>query len=135
LRHGVAFDALSTPSLNGSEWLLVEAKAHLRELDQACAAKCQNEGGSREVICGRLDEVNAAVAPGDRNEWLAHYHQFANRLATLWFLLDHGIETRLLRRVRDRAQPEALRASLRYPGASACAARRRARHGSCTKRS
>ena len=44
----------------------------------------------------RLEEVRAAVSPGNANDWLAHYYQYANRVATLWFLLQHGIEARLL---------------------------------------
>ena len=78
------------------EWLLVEAKGHLRELDQACAAKGRSVGGSREAIEERLAEVRAAVSPGNANDWLAHYYQYANRVATLWFLLQNGIEARLL---------------------------------------
>jgi hypothetical protein len=78
------------------EWLLVEAKGHLRELDQTCAAKSRSVGGSREAIGERLDEVRAAVSPGNTNDWLAHYYQYANRVATLWLLLEHGIEARLL---------------------------------------
>jgi hypothetical protein len=80
----------------GHEWLLVEAKGHLRELDQACAAKVASLGGSREAIAGRLDEVKAAISPGSPNDWLAHYYQFANRVATLWFLAEQGVQARLL---------------------------------------
>ena len=81
---------------DGPEWLLVEAKGHLRELDQACTAKAASLGGSREAIAERLDEVKAAISPGNPNDWLAHYYQFANRLATLWFLAEHGVQARLL---------------------------------------
>lgn len=48
------------------------------------------------MIGERLDEVKAAVSPGNSSDWLARHYQFANRLATLWFLLEHGIEARLL---------------------------------------
>lgn len=91
------WDAVGRREIDGqTEWLLVEAKAHLGELDQQCTAKGRGEGGSREVIAGRLDEVKAAIAPGNPNDWLAHYYQYANRLATLLFLLEHGHHARLL---------------------------------------
>ena len=105
----------------GPEWLLVEAKAHLRELDQACAAKPQAVGGSREMIGERLDEVKAAVSPGNSSDWLARYYQFANRLATLWFLLEHGIEARLLHLcfLGDDHFPDAARDAGEWQGAGA----------------
>lgn len=91
------WDAVGRREIDGqTEWLLVEAKAHLHELDQRCAAKDAGEGGSREVIARRLDEVKAALSPGNPNDWLAHYYQYANRLATLWFLQEHGVPARLL---------------------------------------
>jgi hypothetical protein len=43
-----------------------------------------------------LDETKAALSPGNPNDWLAHYYQYVNRLATLRFLLDSGARARLL---------------------------------------
>ena len=83
-------------SSSGAQWLLVEAKGHLRELDQACAAKSAEQGGSRPQIARRLDELKALLSPGNANDWLAHYYQFANRLAALWFLLARDVDARLL---------------------------------------
>lgn len=80
----------------GDEWLLVEAKAHLGELRQSCLAKPSALGGSRELIEERLDGVKAALGVRADNSWLDSYYQFANRIATLWFLHDQGVEARLL---------------------------------------
>jgi len=80
----------------GREWLLVEAKAHIGELRQSCAAKPRAEGGSRELIEERLDEVKAALKARVSHSWLEPYYQFANRIAALWFLHEHGVEARLV---------------------------------------
>lgn len=81
---------------NGDEWLLVEAKAHLGELRQSCLAKPSELGGSRELIAERLDEVKAALGAHTDKSWLEGYYQFANRIATLWFLHEQGVDARLL---------------------------------------
>lgn len=80
----------------GDEWLLVEAKAHLGELRQSCLAKPAALGGTRELIEERLDEVKAALGVRTDNSWLDPYYQFANRIATLWFLHEQGVAARLL---------------------------------------
>jgi hypothetical protein len=81
---------------NGDEWLLVEAKAHLGELRQSCLAKPKALGGSREAIEERLDEVKASLGARTDKSWLDSYYQFANRIATLWFLHEQGVEARLV---------------------------------------
>lgn len=91
------WDAVGRREVDGaSEWLLVEAKAHLRELDQCCSAKDQAGGGAKQHIARLLGETKAALSQGNPNDWLAHYYQYANRLATLRFLLDGGARARLL---------------------------------------
>ena len=75
------------------EWLLVEAKGHLGELAPPCKAK---EEGGLEQIRRSLEKTKIAVGvPADR-DWLKRYYQFANRLAVLYFLIEHGIRARLL---------------------------------------
>jgi hypothetical protein len=80
----------------GAEWLLVEAKAHIGELRHSCAARTTAEGGQRESIEARLMQVRDAVGASGARSWLAPYFRFANRIATLWFLYEQGIDARLV---------------------------------------
>jgi len=77
-----------------TEWLLLEAKAHVGEMrtDRGCGAK----GAGREQIVRALAGVGAALGVPDTTAWTGEYYQYANRLATLWFLITHGVPARLL---------------------------------------
>lgn len=95
--HQPSWDAAGVRATDdGPEWLLVEAKAHLGELRHACAAKTSAQGGSRELVAERLDEVKAALNVRNDNTWLEPYYQYANRVATLWFLHEQGVAARLM---------------------------------------
>ncbi len=91
-----------------TEWLLVEAKAHAEEMMTDCGAK----GAGRERIVRAFAQVGADLGVPDTGTWTEDYYQYANRLATLWFLLKHGIAARLLyiyftgERHDNRACPE-----------------------------
>jgi hypothetical protein len=74
------------------EWLLVEAKAHVAELRSDCAAR----GPSRETILVALGRTKKALGVSPTSAWDLVYYQFCNRLATLYFLHDHGVGARLL---------------------------------------
>ena len=67
------------------EWLLVEAKAHLGEMETQCGATSSE---SIEMIRRALNSTAKAVThhgvPTDA--WMNKYYQYANRLATLNFL-------------------------------------------------
>lgn len=77
-----------------TEWLLVEAKAHVEELHSDCNAK---EGDGLEAISRALDtvrrECGAKVPLGN---WLSPYYQYCNRLTTLYFLMKHAVPARLV---------------------------------------
>ena len=94
------WDAVASLTLGGggSGWLLVEAKAHLREMRGGCAAKPASENGGRERIERALDETRRAVgATATVDTWMSDYYQHANRLAALHHLNTHSAEeTRLL---------------------------------------
>jgi hypothetical protein len=80
-------------TVRGREVLLVEAKAHLEELLSDCGASVES---SRRKIDGALAEVKEHLGvPGDA-DWLNGYYQFANRLATLYFLNTNGLPARLV---------------------------------------
>jgi len=83
---------------NHQEWLLVEAKAHLDEVRSNCGA---NSPKSIEMISGAFEKTMQSFCDNKTpiNNWLSPYYQYANRLASLHFLMrecDPAIPTRLL---------------------------------------
>lgn len=88
--RGPQWDALATEE-SGRVYLF-EAKAHAAEL----ASSCQAGLASRQKIqkaCAAAKQVLGADASSD---WLAGYYQYANRLAHLGFLREHGVEAWLV---------------------------------------
>ena len=75
------------------EWLLVEAKAHVGELQSACKAK---GNGGLPMIKAALDETKRVMEIDPETNWLTPYYQYANRMAWLRFLVNHGVSARLL---------------------------------------
>jgi hypothetical protein len=77
--------------LDGCEWLLVDAKAHLGEFVTSCTA-INGEGREKIERAGAItrDALNASGA-----DWLNSYYQMENRLAFLYFLSQHRIAARL----------------------------------------
>ena len=107
------WDAVGRLELNsGLEYLLVEAKAHVEELQSSCSAKkTKKEGGLDEIRGeetatkeGGLDKIRGALKATIKangftatvEDWLRPYYQYANRLAHLHFLLLHNIPARLI---------------------------------------
>lgn len=71
------------------EWIIVEAKAHLKEIES------KTDSGSNQNI------QNAFVKTQKRfeicsNNWFGKYYQLANRLAFVNFLLDNKVNASLL---------------------------------------
>jgi len=88
------WDAVGRLNVRGNEeWLLVEAKAHVRELDSHCGAKAES---SRRKIEHAMEVTRADMGVKASGSWLEPYYQYANRLAMLGFLLRHGVGARLL---------------------------------------
>jgi hypothetical protein len=75
------------------EWLLVEAKAHISELQTHCGAK---ENGGLPQIKSAFDETKRAFGISAKYDWLTPYYQYCNRLAVLHFLNKNQIPARLL---------------------------------------
>ena len=70
------------------EWLLVEAKAHTREIKgNGCSATSPR---SIEKIEKALAETKAAFGASSTplEDWMGPYYQYANRLAALYFLME-----------------------------------------------
>jgi hypothetical protein len=77
-----------------TEWLLVEAKAHVHELRSQGKAV---ESGGLAKIRRAFRQVQHATGTEENPElWLKPYYQHCNRLAVLHFLSGHGEPARLL---------------------------------------
>jgi len=69
-----------------SEWLLVEAKAHLGEVRSSCGARSPVSIEKIRAALQKTIQSFCAEATSIEN-WLAPYYQYANRLASLHFLM------------------------------------------------
>ena len=79
---GIAFDA------TGHTLYLVEAKAHLAELDSKCSASNPH---SRELISNSMKAVQEKYFPkGIFDFWMNRYYQLGNRLTFLKMLNENG---------------------------------------------
>ncbi len=88
------WDAVARLDVDGTtEWLLVEAKAHIGEIKSNCGAKPE---GGRGTITAALDETKRSLGVDAGRDWLNFYYQFCNRIAVADFLRRHGIPARLL---------------------------------------
>ena len=90
-RGGAVWDGLAVAS--GTP-VLVEAKAHVAEFfSSPCAAEAE---ASRNRIAASLEACKQALGADDRSDWSRCFYQYANRLAHLWWLHQHGIAAHLL---------------------------------------
>jgi hypothetical protein len=71
---------------NYYEWLIVEAKGHVGEIESNCGAINPT---SKKKICWALRNASQAFSsqPKPLKNWLVKYYQYANRLAVLFFLM------------------------------------------------
>jgi hypothetical protein len=77
-----------------TEFILVEAKAHLWEVRSDCGAR--EDGGLPMIRKAFAETVAAHGFKADPEKWLNGYYQSANRLATLHFLAHHNVLSRLV---------------------------------------
>jgi hypothetical protein len=83
---------------NRDEWLLVEAKGHLGEIESNCGA---TNPTSKKKIFSALGKASQAFGNQSKpvENWLEDYYQYANRLAVLYFLMKEcvpAVNARLL---------------------------------------
>lgn len=74
------------------EWLLIEAKAHLGEIQSTCGARSEGLETIRRALAWTREKLG--VAPDQ--DWLKTYYQYCNRVAVMQFLEQHGVGARLL---------------------------------------
>ena len=76
------------------ELILVEAKAHTGELkSNGCRAKGESKNKIEKALAKTIDYAKARTGVKD---WLGDYYQYANRLATLYFLHKGKVAARLV---------------------------------------
>lgn len=78
---------------HNDEIVLVEAKAHLKEIQQSCTAKV---GPSKNKIIKAFKNTKDYFSIISQNDWLIKYYQLANRLAFLYFLDINSIRASIL---------------------------------------
>ena len=95
------WDAIGRADINGvNEWLLVEAKANLAEINNH-GTDAKEHGGRPMIRNSFIETLEALGHEHDSavewaEQWLSGYYQTANRLATLHFLTSQNIPARLL---------------------------------------
>lgn len=82
--RGPQWDGLG---VEGSNLILLEAKAHVDELNSSCTAKSAK---SLKQINDALQATKRALGARPDADWLNGYYQLANRLAHLTFLRKQG---------------------------------------------
>jgi len=81
LRRGPVWDGLAITRRGAI--ILLEAKAHIAEV---LSPPSRAGGKSRARIIAALDEARQFYAPGSTTPWFAHFYQYCNRLAHLYFV-------------------------------------------------
>jgi hypothetical protein len=75
------------------KWIIVEAKAQIKELESPCQAENKE---SKKQIEEAFFVTQRRFNIKTENSWLKQYYQLANRLAFINFMLDNGIQCSLL---------------------------------------
>jgi hypothetical protein len=89
------WDAVGLLQLDShTEFALVEAKAHASEIKSDCGAS--EEGGLPKIRGALAQTIRDNGFKSDPEKWLNGFYQCANRLATLHFLLQHDVLSRLV---------------------------------------
>ena len=82
---------------NHTEWLLVEAKSHITELNSSCFAK--NDGLKKIKKAFKETQKSFRINKIPVGNWLSPYYQYCNRLSVLHFFMrvcEPVIPTRLI---------------------------------------
>ena len=73
-------------------WILIEAKAHVGELQSRCGARSE---ASLRKIRKVLDATRCDLQATVETDWTRPYYQYCNRIALLHFLVKHGVDAHL----------------------------------------
>lgn len=89
LRRAQHWDAIAKTN---DTWILVESKAHSKEMISDCAAGEK----SKEVIEYRMNEIIKRYKITPKGSWLKKYYQKANRILFVSFLESIGIKAQVV---------------------------------------
>lgn len=90
-RRGPQWDAVG--KTDAGHVLLVEAKAHINEfLSPPTSAR----GDARVLIKSSLEQVARSLSSPYADRWSDQFYQYANRIAHLWFMREHGVNAKLI---------------------------------------
>lgn len=85
-KRGPSWDAVGKlPDELGGDWILVEAKSNHPEF---CSQRCKAGDASLGQIQRSLAKVKKHLGVHSAFSWVDTYYQYANRLATLYFLTE-----------------------------------------------
>lgn len=88
------WDAVAQASSEGKrEWILVEAKANIEELNSEC--KARNKESLRKITAA-FDATKKALGVPPEINWMKPNYQYRNRIAALHFLSSRGIDAKLI---------------------------------------
>jgi hypothetical protein len=76
------------------EYVIVEAKAHLKEIESDCSA--EKDSTNETKIKNAFERTKNTFGVKTNNDWLKQYYQLANRLAFINFLHSQNINCSLL---------------------------------------
>ena len=88
-KSGPQWDGLA---LCGEKVILVEAKAHIAEMQSNCMAGPKSVAQIESALSAAAKYFGAA----DSSRWTRGYYQYANRLAHLYFLASNGVDAHLV---------------------------------------
>jgi hypothetical protein len=75
-------------------WILIEAKAHLGELEQNCGASTESLAKIEKALTESAERNGIRIL--DKNPWIKKYYQQANRIYVLDLLKRHTIKVKLV---------------------------------------
>jgi len=80
---------------NNKTWILIEAKAHLGELEQDC--KATSPSSIKKIKSALLKTAkNYGIEVSENKPWTKNYYQFANRIYILDLLKRNGLNAKLI---------------------------------------
>ncbi len=88
--RGPQWDGLAEDGSGGV--FLFEAKAHPAEMSSSCKAGA----ASKDIITSSMQAAKKSFVVSPEADWLESYYQYANRLAHLYFLQEHGVDVRMV---------------------------------------
>lgn len=83
-----------TENQGDKTWILIEAKAHLGELEQNCGASTESLAKIEKALAEAATRNEIKIL--DKNPWTKKYYQLANRIYVLDLLKRHNIKVKLV---------------------------------------